>query len=111
MNANNYFFLFSADAKPRNYQESNYPCSSISISRILDTSDLSWRRELGLWSPAYNTFRIIGNIRYVPEKTRLKTLQSKLPDKTTRLKIQRNHKKLNRTLRNLNKTQNLKKPY
>ena len=44
-------------------------------------------------------------------ETRLKTLQSKLPDKTTRLKIQSNHKKLNRTLRNLNKTQNLKKPY
>ena len=63
-----FFFFVTAEAKPRNYQESStqYPCSSISISRILDTSDLSWRRELGLWSPAYNTFRIIGNIRYVP---------------------------------------------
>eukprot|EP00093_Oithona_nana_P013227 13227.XXX_613201_594038_1 [CDS] Oithona nana genome sequencing. len=52
-----------SDSNPRNYQESSYPCSSISISRILDTSDLSWRQELGLWSPAYNTFRIIDNIR------------------------------------------------
>ena len=58
-----FFSGSGTDSNPRNYQESSYPCSSISISRILDTSDLSWRQELGLWSPAYNTFRIIDNIR------------------------------------------------
>ena len=55
--------IFFLGEKPRNYQESNFACNSISISRILDTSDLSWRQEMGLWSPAYNTFRIIDNIR------------------------------------------------
>ena len=58
-----YEFSLFAGEKPLNYQESNYACSSISISRILDSSDLSWRQEMGLWSPAYNTFRIIDNIR------------------------------------------------
>ena len=61
----------------------------------------------------YTIVQFVKNVKKhfgpVHERTRLKTLQSKLPDKTTRLKIQRNHKKLNRTLRNLNKTQNLKK--
>ena len=58
-----FFIYFFPGEKPRNYQESNFACNSISISRILDTSDLSWRQEMGLWSPAYNTFRIIDNIR------------------------------------------------
>ena len=60
---NLFLFIFFLGEKPRNYQESNFACNSISISRILDTSDLSWRQEMGLWSPAYNTFRIIDNIR------------------------------------------------
>jgi len=45
-----------------------------------------------------------------PSITRLKTLQSKLPDKTIRQKIPKNHRKPKRTLRNLNKPGKLKNP-